>query len=126
MKKFFRGLVTHFYILPVLALLMNLGACGTIMYNTHEELGVICMVLSIALVAVQPITFVAALLQRRWGIAVLAFILMVVTGIITFISIIGIAVGQHHPPRMDEIDTTYVDTTEVIQNIDSAITTEPM
>ena len=126
MKKFFRGLVTHFYILPVLALLMNLGACGTIMYNTHEELGVICMVLSIALVAVQPITFVAALLQRRWGIAVLAFILMVVTGILTFISIIGIAVGQHHPPRMDEIDTTYVDTTEVIENIDSAMTTEPM
>ncbi len=126
MKKFFRGLVTHFYILPVLALLMNLGACGTIMYNTHEELGVICMVLSIALVAVQPITFVAALLQRRWGIAVLAFILMVVTGMLTFISIIGIAVGQHHPPRMDEIDTTYVDTTEVIENIDSAMTTEPM
>lgn len=126
MKKFFRGLVTHFYILPVLALLMNLGACGTIMYNTHEELGVICMVLSIALVALQPITFVAALLQRRWGIAVLAFILMVVTGMLTFISIIGIAVGQHHPPRMDEIDTTYVDTTEVIENIDSAITTEPM
>lgn len=126
MKKFFRGLVTHFYILPVLALLMNLGACGTIMYNTHEELGVICMVLSIALVAIQPITFVAALLQRRWGIAVLAFILMVVTGMLTFISIIGIAVGQHHPPRMDEIDTTYVDTTEVVENIDSAITTEPM
>lgn len=126
MKKFFRGLVTHFYILPVLALLMNLGACGTIMYNTHEGLGVICMVLSIALVALQPITFVAALLQRRWGIAVLAFILMVVTGILTFISIIGIAVGQHHPPRMDEIDTTYVDSTEVIENIDSAITTEPM
>ena len=126
MKKFFRGLVTHFYILPVLALLMNLGACGTIMYNTHEELGVICMVLSIALVALQPITFVAALLQRRWGIAVLAFILMVVTGMLTFISIIGIAVGQHHPPRMDEIDTTYVDTTEVVENIDSAITTEPM
>lgn len=126
MKKFFRGLVTHFYILPVLALLMNLGACGTIMYNTHEELGVICMVLSIALVAVQPITFVAALLQRRWGIAVLAFILMVVTGMLTFISIIGIAVGQHHPPRMDEIDTTYVDTTEVVESIDSAITTEPM
>ena len=126
MKKFFRGLVTHFYILPVLALLMNLGACGTIMYNTHEGLGVICMVLSIALVAVQPITFVAALLQRRWGIAVLAFILMVVTGMLTFISIIGIAVGQHHPPRMDEIDTTYVDTTEVIENIDSAMTTEPM
>jgi membrane-bound ClpP family serine protease len=126
MKKFFRGLVTHFYILPVLALLMNLGACGTIMYNTHEELGVICMVLSIALVAVQPITFVAALLQRRWGIAVLAFILMVVTGMLTFISIIGIAVGQHHPPRMDEIDTTYVDTTEVVENIDSAMTTEPM
>lgn len=126
MKKFFRGLVTHFYILPVLALLMNLGACGTIMYNTHEELGVICMVLSIALVALQPITFVAALLQRRWGIAVLAFILMVVTGMLTFISIIGIAVGQHHPPRMDEIDTTYVDSTEVIENIDSAITTEPM
>ena len=126
MKKFFRGLVTHFYILPVLALLMNLGACGTIMYNTHEGLGVICMVLSIALVALQPITFVAAVLQRRWGIAVLAFILMVVTGILTFISIIGIAVGQHHPPRMDEIDTTYVDTTEVVENIDSAITTEPM
>lgn len=126
MKKFFRGLVTHFYILPVLALLMNLGACGTIMYNTHEGLGVICMVLSIALVALQPITFVAALLQRRWGIAVLAFILMVVTGMLTFISIIGIAVGQHHPPRMDEIDTTYVDSTEVIENIDSAITTEPM
>ena len=126
MKKFFRGLVTHFYILPVLALLMNLGACGTIMYNTHEELGVICMVLSIALVALQPITFVAALLQRRWGIAVLAFILMVVTGMLTFISIIGIAVGQHHPPRMDEIDTTYVDTTEVVESIDSAITTEPM
>lgn len=126
MKKFFRGLVTHFYILPVLALLMNLGACGTIMYNTHEGLGVICMVLSIALVALQPITFVAALLQRRWGIAVLAFILMVVTGMLTFISIIGIAVGQHHPPRMDEIDSTYVDTTEVIENIDSAMTTEPM
>ena len=126
MKKFFRGLVTHFYILPVLALLMNLGACGTIMYNTHEELGVICMVLSIALVALQPITFVAALLQRRWGIAVLAFILMVVTGMLTFISIVAIAVGQHHPPRMDEADTLYVDTTEVIENIDSAITTEPM
>lgn len=126
MKKFFRGLVTHFYIVPVLVLLMNLGACGTIMYNTHEEAGVFCMMLSIALMAIQPITFVAALVQRRWWIAVFAFILMVVTAAFTFLSIVGIAVGQHHPPRMDETDTTYVDTTEVVEEIDSAITTEPM
>ena len=87
LKRFFRKLVTYFYVPPVLVVLLCLGACGSIMYDFNtESLGIACILLSFVFLALQIVVFVAALFQRRWVIAVLTFFAFALTAVMTFLS----------------------------------------
>ena len=131
LERFFRKLVSYFYVPPVLVILFCLGACGTIMYNNHMETwGIACILLCFVFLAVQIVVFVAALFQRRWVIAILSFLALALTAVMTFLSIVGIAVGQHHPPRYQEPDSLIVDTLEVdslaVEDINTATPPDSM
>lgn len=112
LKRFFRKLVTYFYVPPVVCIILSLGACGSIIYDLND-LGIACMLLSFVLLAIQVVVFVAALFQRRWLIAIISLLALVITATITFLSVIGIAVGQHHPPHYGEVDSLAIDSLEL-------------
>ena len=113
LKKFFRTLVTYFYVPPVIVLLLCLGACSTIMFNIDTYWDEVCVGLALLLVVVQPIIFVAALIQRRWLRAFFTFILFVVCLVFTFLSLLGVSI--HPKPYLPEPeeDTLLVDTLAV-------------
>ncbi len=125
MKKFFRAIVTYFYVPLVLAILFSFGSCASIMYDFEDYFG-IALFLLFASVAVQPIIVIAAMLQRRWLIAGLAFLGFAVSAVLTLFTIVAIAAGQHHPPVYNDLDdivdtlavddSLYVDTLEVVED----------
>lgn len=117
-KKFFSAWVDLYYVPAVINIASCLGACGAIISDWGADYGTAFILLSILTVAVQPITIVAALLQHRWGKAAVSLLTLVISVAFTFFTIIGIAVGQHHPPIYEEVDSTEVviDTVIVVED----------
>ena len=114
LKKFFRTLVTYFYVPPVIVLLLCLGACSTIMFNIDTYWDEVCVGLALLLVVVQPIIFVAALIQRRWWRAFFTLLAFLACVVYTFLCLLGVSI-KPHPPKYED----FTDTLEVAEVVDT-------
>lgn len=114
LKKFFRTLVTYFYVPPVIVLLLCLGACSTIMFNIDTYWDEVCVGLALLLVVVQPIIFVAALIQRRWWRAFFTLLAFFACVVYTFLCLLGVSI-KPHPPKYED----FTDTLEVAEVVDT-------
>ena len=72
----------------------------------NDTLESICGLTALAMLAVVAVGIVAALMSRKWWMAVGGVVALVVSAAIGFVFLIMVGLGQHHPPLSAPVDET--------------------